>query len=368
VLSAIMVVICYLLFMMWVNTKFSNPELVNEVNQNLIERLKAGIPYLFPYQRKTLLIVIMYVGVFVLPLLPLLILTALPIVRLIKARWLQVFPFLSGNKKNLFFYGQYILIAGAILFSYIFTRSNPVTSIQNVLYNCGLGPLLFRDTSLLRLNIEGFEIPLSIFRVISFTGMLASILLLFFFVSFFIISLKKSYKETATARDKFFQLLFISSAIYLFLLVNVPIFDRYILVLVPMALLMYAIILMEITKPMQVKYFVVSWVMVALIVVFEVLATHDYLAWNRAKWQALNHLTGDLKISPKEIDGGYEFNGIHNYDVHYVSSQYKSWWWVIDDKYILTMGMLPGYSEYFKMPYDCWLFNKTKYVRVLKRQ
>jgi hypothetical protein len=42
-----------------------------------------------------------------------------------------------------------------------------------------------------------------------------------------------------------------------------------------------------------------------------VAATHDYLSWNRARWQALNDLMRYENVSPSEIDGGFEFNGWH---------------------------------------------------------
>jgi hypothetical protein len=39
--------------------------------------------------------------------------------------------------------------------------------------------------------------------------------------------------------------------------------------------------------------------------------THEYLSWNRARWQVLNELTDTQRIAPAEIDGGLEFDGWH---------------------------------------------------------
>lgn len=42
---------------------------------------------------------------------------------------------------------------------------------------------------------------------------------------------------------------------------------------------------------------------------FTTCATHDYLARNRVRWQALNDLVTEDGISPSSISGGFEFNG-----------------------------------------------------------
>ena len=46
-------------------------------------------------------------------------------------------------------------------------------------------------------------------------------------------------------------------------------------------------------------------------------ATHDYLSWNRVRWQALHNLMQEPQISPNDIDGGFEFNGWYLYDYKY---------------------------------------------------
>jgi hypothetical protein len=113
--------------------------------------------------------------------------------------------------------------------------------------------------------------------------------------------------------------------------------------------------------------YILSFLLLSGFMTYGVLATHDYFAWNKAKWKMLDVLTKEEKQSPKEIDGGYEFNGIYNYDVNYKATSEKSWWWVHDNKFIVTMGMLPGYEKYLEAPYQSWLFNEKKSVYVLKR-
>jgi hypothetical protein len=66
------------------------------------------------------------------------------------------------------------------------------------------------------------------------------------------------------------------------------------------------------------------------------------MAWNRARWQALNYLTGEKKIIPAKIDGGFEFSGWSLFGREVV--KHKSWWWVQDDQYVISFQPLPNYN------------------------
>ena len=75
---------------------------------------------------------------------------------------------------------------------------------------------------------------------------------------------------------------------------------------------------------------------------FAVSATHDYLAWNRARWAALADLTQRDHVDPSRIDGGFEFNALHYYGRRPARSG-LSWWWVQDDEYRVAFGPMDGY-------------------------
>lgn len=105
----------------------------------------------------------------------------------------------------------------------------------------------------------------------------------------------------------------------------------------------------------------------AVMGVFSVVTVHDYLAWNRARWELLNHLTQDLQISPALIDGGLEFNGLHFYDPAYLPRAGKSWWWVQDDALRVTFGEEPGYVPFKMATYPRWLTGRQEPVLVLRR-
>ncbi len=106
---------------------------------------------------------------------------------------------------------------------------------------------------------------------------------------------------------------------------------------------------------------------VAMFAIGSVLATHDYLAWNRARWQATDALLA-AGISPRRIDGGYEFNGWLLNAVDYKEKPGKSFWWVYDDEYVVASGPLPGYAAEARVAFSRWLPVGPSAVLVLHRR
>jgi hypothetical protein len=100
---------------------------------------------------------------------------------------------------------------------------------------------------------------------------------------------------------------------------------------------------------------------------FSVSAVHDYLAWNRTRWQAIGHLTSDLAVTPARIDGGFEFNGLYTYSEDYVRSPNKSHWWVKDNEYVVAFDVIPGYEVFRSFPVRSWLPAGINRISVLRR-
>src|SRR5216684_2548164 len=115
-------------------------------------------------------------------------------------------------------------------------------------------------------------------------------------------------------------------------------------------------------------------VTLALCGVFSVAGTHDYLSWNRVRWQALNNLMQEQHVSPKQMDGGVEFNAWYLYSRSYPNpllsvdidwnkkpesmerkpAPTKSWWWVASDDYVVTFGPVPGFTELKCYQFQRW--------------
>lgn len=111
---------------------------------------------------------------------------------------------------------------------------------------------------------------------------------------------------------------------------------------------------------------------------FAVAGTHDYLAWNRARHALLDELVTEEGVKPTRIDGGMEFNAWHlakasgyaptDTEVKIgADPKAKSWWWVVDDEYVVSMQPLPGYELHSSRLYDTWLVPGRGSMVMLRR-
>src|SRR6185312_6571387 len=135
----------------------------------------------------------------------------------------------------------------------------------------------------------------------------------------------------------FYQRIFIVLCIsgYSFLVfVFLAFFDRYLLLPVPLLFLLF-ISNPDVVAAVKGKKLILSYSIIFLIGVTTIIGTHDYMEWNRCKWEALNYLTKECNISPRKIDGGYEFNGWYNIR-SFDGKATRSCIYVDDDEYIVT--------------------------------
>jgi hypothetical protein len=87
--------------------------------------------------------------------------------------------------------------------------------------------------------------------------------------------------------------------------------------------------------------------------VFAVGATHDYLAWNRARWHAVDDLLG-RGIPHTKIDGGFEVNAWYRYDPRHPIESANSFF-VRDSDYVVSFGPLNDYAKIREYPYSRWM-------------
>ncbi len=241
---------------------------------------------------------------------------------------------------------------------------------DNVLFDFGLGPATLRDQFILKLP-DLPTAPSIVWVAVTLIGVAGAFML--FHVFFSAISdlggiLFRSGSRTGR-NSQFFSfgsrldgngqvLLFVILCCLFYmmsLLLIDHLIDRYfVFMLLPIVVIM-ALSIRKSSKTLHAYAVVASLTLLAIYGAFSIGATHDYLSWNRARWEALRYLMENQHISPRMIDGGFEFNGWYNYDPGYQSSPTKSWWWVIEDDYVVSFGILPGYQEIGYYPYDRWL-------------
>jgi hypothetical protein len=109
----------------------------------------------------------------------------------------------------------------------------------------------------------------------------------------------------------------------------------------------------------------IAWLATAALA--SAMATHDYFAWNRARAAAIA-AAERRGATPETLDGGYEYNGYRRLQHGMVARvPGKSWWWVQDDRYIVTFGPVQGYVELAAFPVHRWLARTPPVVRLLER-
>lgn len=88
--------------------------------------------------------------------------------------------------------------------------------------------------------------------------------------------------------------------------------------------------------------------------IVSVAAAHDYFAWNRARLEALEWLLHEKQVDIGQVDAGFEWSGWYLFDANYQPVADKSWWWVRDDTWVLSFGVMPGYREVQRVSYRSW--------------
>ncbi|RME92067.1 MAG: hypothetical protein D6772_17385 [Bacteroidetes bacterium] len=286
------------------------------------------------------------------------------------------------GKEVLGFYALYVggyllpawIVAGTIrrhlLWLLIFGASLPITAyllwqcwpglpLWNTVYNWGVGPMNLTDF-LRGYSTTQFLSPwlLSVLK----GGALLGVLGLLWYLAQGGWRLLQRWRIASPTTAFRLGVLGFLVAYGIYLVIDYYHFDRYMLPLLPFTLLL-------LRPQAQVKKFVtlVGLLLLLPMAWFSVAATHDYLAWNRVRWQALRTLEAD-GISPQEIDGGFEYNGWHQTHPRNPDNRFaKSWWFVDDDRYAIAFAPYKNYRVSAVYPFYAALRAKMDSVLVLER-
>ena len=129
-------------------------------------------------------------------------------------------------------------------------------------------------------------------------------------------------------------------------------FDRYLIVVLPLA----AGALVSLVRPAWPSRGVAGGALLAVLVLgaFGIAGTHDYLAWNRARWALLGDVARKDPEAWSRIDGGVEFNGLYRYDPSKTRRPGESWW-SRGGTDVIAFGPIPGYRVVQDRAYRSWL-------------
>jgi hypothetical protein len=323
----------YLGFKEWMQLTGRQPLTYNLPVQGIVERIH-GVRSLLGPVFAHISMILLYMGLFLSPILLATKLVEPPPER--KLRWVSIVISLV-----------FVLLS----IRQMFERGTIMPIGDNVFIPEGIGPLTLRDTAILHQS-DVAKLPLGFWIAVTAVSLFGQFLLLQRIADYLIGAFRRrrglGLRVDPTDLQPLMALM--TAGIYCAPVVLVPLFfDRYLVPLIPLL----AYWLLATGRPAWTTALApaLSALVCAGLVLYSVLGTHDYLAWNRARWQALTELERSGAADFRVVDGGFEYNGLRGYDGRYKPPPEKTWWWVRDDPYIVSFGPIAGYEPVKR--YEC---------------
>lgn len=252
-------------------------------------------------------------------------------------------PIKTFSRKTILF----VLVYTISITSLLILTGKTFPCLNNVLINFGVGPTTLYD---FYGNVTETPYKLShfFFYFITFIGVLSSAFLLMRF-KLFISNFKKS-PELVFAWSFFI--------LYLAPFLIVSVYDRYLLPLFPVVLIVllknnYENFKLKITKyAIGVFVLVMSW--------FSISATHDYMTWNRLRWKIISELQTS-GVSNDEILGGIEHSAWYHF-----SEEKEKWWETSEPTYAIVFTTTKSDIIVKEFTYKKWLSGVGKMYLIKK--
>ena len=369
-------VLCFclqLLYQNWLEWTHRTSPNFNLQSKGIIKIITSGNLGTILYLIDSTLIALVYIGLFLSPL-------------LVPLFFKKIRASPQSEKRFVLFLMPTILILTVFRLSKNRPAIMPLKG--NTLMDFGLGPLTLHDGDAL-INSHSLTpaIVTDLWAALTALGVLSAALLIYYSLLAIRQILKKPEKDESVHLARL-QLFIVLTIVFYYLPFGISTyFDRYLLILIPL-FLMLVINTSQKAQPNSAQPYVTqSYINQKLMPIalslmllyggFTVGVTHDYLALNRIRWQALNTLTTEQKVSPNDIDGGYEFNGWYLYNpkdtyaINFIKDPArpdKSWWYVDKDDYMITFKPLAGYKELQLYQTERWLPFGPRTISVLRKE
>jgi hypothetical protein len=266
----------------------------------------------------------------------------------------------ASNRKEWFYWTALTLSVAAVT---LFTSWLPPYLENNTIDAAGIGPFTVYDGLPRELVVQqrqaGFIWPLA--------GLVAA-----FGISAVLVLAYKSIKQLIRGRNHAdAQMVFTMAVIaaYAVPFLITAFFDRYLLFILPFVLLLWSQVwpraenqkTFKLQKPLA-----LTWV--AFVLILSSIATHDYFAWNRARWDAISYAES-IGASPETLDGGFEYNGYYRFEQQpRIRVRGKSFWWVKDDEYAVTFSEVAGYELLRSFPVNRYSNRTQPEILLLHRK
>ena len=275
----------------WLHYTNKVPALYGFQIKNLLETFSGGASLTILTYLKNIVIMSVYLGLFLFPFL-----------LIYFSVWIKSLSF----KDKRLCTSLLLLMLGIAAVFVLHGKQMPFAG--NILESYGVGPQ----------SLDGYysfssstQVLVSrLWKLITVVGFLSAGMLLLYFAAALlkIINHKRDQLEV-----KWVLILTVSTALlYLVAIAGLNIqywFDRYLIFLLPILMMLISELTLGISHKSLNSIVIISLIGLLASAGFSISATHDYLSWNRVKWQALDTLVQVQRISPQQINGGAEFNG-----------------------------------------------------------
>ena len=344
-------------FQEWMKNTDRLPAIYFQQTNQLLFSLKNPL-YLLKSFLKNLPIVILYVGIFLLPIV------------------ILHMPSIIKYKKKYLIFCTLLMLTLLVEF-----KLGLMPLSGNILVGSGIGPLSLTDTDVLGVKnvpyLSGF-----FWGVTTLLSLISGIFLVSVILFDSVEIIKNRIKNIFSSIDTIRLFLLLTSLIYLTPLMISSFFDRYLIVVAPLvALFLYNKDMRKLYEnELSPRLSYMSFIFLFLLAVFSILTTKDYLNWNSTRWQIVKDLQDKYQIPQSEIDGGFEVNGFYAYNPNYTieqnnslpwviseAQQIKSPWWVNKDTYMIAFGILPNYQVVQEYHYKNLLPPRDGKLLLIKR-
>ncbi len=343
-------ILVYLIYQRWMQDTGRLPALYDQKSQQLMETLHLPAMALARTLVRNTVVMAIYAGLLSAP------------VALIG--YVRISAGLSARTRMAV--GLACLVISALLCAALFHSRSLMPMASNILVPEGIGPLTLRDVYIY--HMPGVPALSDMFwLIVTFIGCSGACLLA---VDLAIIALRRGravmLRSDVTFVDAITLFGVFATAAYFAPLVIGGFFDRYVAVVLPVLFMPLLVSGNSVRMPRAMMPVLAAATI--FIVTFGVLGTHDYISWNRARWQALTVLQNRSGLGPAQIDGGLEYNGTYLYDPAYRETNIKSWWWVRDDLVRLSFSPMADSTVIGRFPYTTYLPYAQRYIYVSKRK